>query len=48
VEGSRPTVAAALYGSWRSSLPITVYLAGVCVVSLACVAAIARRANVRR
>ncbi|PYQ42624.1 MAG: MFS transporter [Acidobacteria bacterium] len=42
--GIAPTVAAALYGSWRSSVPITVYLTGVCVLSLACVGVIARRA----
>jgi metabolite-proton symporter len=45
--GIAPTVAAALYGSWRSSLPITVYLAGTCLVSLACVAVIARRTAAR-
>ena len=42
--GIAPTVAAALYGSWRSSVPITVYLTGVSVLSLACVGVIARRA----
>jgi MFS family permease len=45
--GIAPTVAAALYASWKSSLPITVYLTGVCLVSLACVGVIARRASVR-
>jgi metabolite-proton symporter len=44
--GIAPTVAAALYASWKSSLPITVYLTGVCLVSLACVGLIARRAGV--
>ena len=41
--GIAPTVAAGLYGSWRSSLPITLYLAAVCVLSLGCVALIGRR-----
>jgi metabolite-proton symporter len=41
--GIAPTVAAGLFRSWGSSLPITVYLAAVCVFSLACVAVIARR-----
>jgi hypothetical protein len=43
--GIAPTAAAALYASWRSTVPITVYLTGVCLVSLACVAVIARRRN---
>jgi metabolite-proton symporter len=41
--GIAPTVAAGLFRSWGSSLPITAYLAAVCVFSLACVAAIGRR-----
>ena len=41
--GIAPTVATGLYATWRSSLPITVYLAVVCVLSLACIAVIARR-----
>ena len=41
--GIAPTVATGLYATWRSSLPITVYLTGVCLVSLFSVAVIARR-----
>jgi MFS family permease len=41
--GIAPTVATGLYATWRSSLAITVYLTIVCVLSLACVAVIARR-----
>jgi len=41
--GLAPTVATGLYGRWHSSLPITVYLTGVCLVSLISVAVIARR-----
>jgi metabolite-proton symporter len=40
--GLAPTVAAALYGRWRSSLPITLYLTAVCLVSLVCVAVVTR------
>jgi len=41
--GLAPTVATGLYGRWHSSLPITVYLTGVCLISLISVAVIARR-----
>lgn len=41
--GLARTVATGLYGRWHSSLPITVYLTGVCLVSLISVAMIARR-----
>jgi metabolite-proton symporter len=41
--GIAPTVAAGLYGRWRSTVPITVYLTGVCLLSLACVAVVTRR-----
>ena len=41
--GIAPTVAAGLFRSSGSSLPITLYLAAVCVFSLACVAVISRR-----
>jgi MFS family permease len=46
--GLAPTIAAGLYGRWRSSLPITIYLAATCLVSLLCVAVIARRASPTR
>jgi len=41
--GIAPMVAAALYGRWRSSVPITVYLGAVCLLSLACIAVVTRR-----
>jgi len=41
--GLAPAIATGLYGRWHSSLPITVYLTGVCLVSLISVAVIARR-----
>jgi MFS family permease len=42
--GIAPTVAAALFARWQSSLPITVYLGAVCLLSLASIVLIARKA----
>ncbi|MBV6761716.1 MFS transporter [Rhodococcus opacus] len=41
--GLAPTVAAALYASWGSSAPISVYLTAVTLLSLLCVVAITRK-----
>jgi metabolite-proton symporter len=41
--GIAPTVAAGLFVRWQSTLPISIYLAAVSLLSLACIAAIARR-----
>jgi metabolite-proton symporter len=41
--GIAPLVAAALYGRWRSSVPITLYLGAVCLLSLGCIALVTRR-----
>ncbi len=41
--GLAPTVAAALYASWGSSAPISVYLTAVTLLSLLCVIAITRK-----
>jgi hypothetical protein len=41
--GLAPTVATALYDNWKSTTPITVYLTGVTLVSLACVWVLMRR-----
>ena len=40
--GIAPMVAAALYARWRSSVPITLYLGAVSLLSLACIAAVTR------
>jgi metabolite-proton symporter len=40
--GIAPMVAAALYARWRSSVPIALYLGAVCLLSLACIALVAR------
>jgi len=45
--GIAPLVAAALYGRWRSSVPITLYLGAVCLLSLGCIAVVTRRPAVR-
>ncbi|PXY18892.1 MFS transporter [Prauserella muralis] len=41
--GLAPTVASSLYASWRSSVPITVYLTATTLISLGCVAAVRHR-----
>ncbi|MCR5881156.1 MFS transporter [Phenylobacterium sp. J367] len=43
--GFAPIVATALYEEFNSSLPISIYLAGACALSLACTAALAMRAR---
>jgi len=40
--GIAPMVAAALYARWRSSVPITLYLGAVSLLSLACIAVVTR------
>ena len=40
--GIAPMVAAALYARWRSSVPITLYLGVVSLLSLACIAVVTR------
>jgi metabolite-proton symporter len=40
--GIAPLVAAALYARWRSSVPITLYLGAVSLLSLACIAVVTR------
>ncbi len=43
--GVAPMIAAGLHARWDSSAPITVYLGIVCLISLVCFAAAARRAR---
>lgn len=43
--GLAPMIAAALFETYGSSLPISIYLAAVCALSLACTAALALRAR---
>ncbi|MFJ6567871.1 MFS transporter [Streptomyces sp. NPDC091292] len=43
--GIAPTVATGLYTSWSSTTPITLYLAGVTLISLGCVWIVTRRAR---
>ncbi|MGH3517340.1 MAG: MFS transporter [Haloechinothrix sp.] len=44
--GLAPTVATGLYASWGSSIPITVYLTAVTLLSLACVTVLTRKVRV--
>ncbi|MFG2344710.1 MFS transporter [Streptomyces phaeochromogenes] len=41
--GIAPTVATGLYTSWESTVPISLYLTGVTLISLACVWLVTRR-----
>ncbi len=41
--GLAPTASAALYAAWNSSIPVSIYLVGVSMLSLLCIAAIKRR-----
>ncbi|GAA1750225.1 MULTISPECIES: MFS transporter [Streptomonospora] len=43
--GLAPTAATALYAAWHSSWPVTGYLFAVCLLSLACLAALTRPAR---